>query len=81
MYDMASKLNNTIVYTSNSERIGMLDFYESLSVMVKIIASMKGAYDEIYETHRPDNGLTATSLEVSTYRYLLGELKVVKGEQ
>jgi hypothetical protein len=36
----------------------MLDFYESLTVLVKVIAAMKGAYEELNEVHRPDNGLT-----------------------
>lgn len=44
MYDMSAKQNNTLQYTSQSERIGMLDFYESLTVLVKVIAAMKGAY-------------------------------------
>lgn len=56
----------------------MLDFYESLSIMVRIIAAMKGAYDELHQTHRPDNGLTSSSIELATYRYILAELKMVK---
>ena len=59
----------------------MLDFYESLSVMIKIISSMKGAFEELNEAHRPDNGMTITSLELCAYRYMLAELKVVKGEK
>lgn len=81
MYDMAAKQNNTVAFTKNSERIGILDFYESLTIMVKIIAAMKGAYSELNEVHRPDNGLTATALEISAYKFILAELKVVKGEK
>ena len=66
MYDMSAKKNNTLAFTKDSESIGMLDFYESLSVIVKIVAAMKGAFDEIYEVHRPDNGLTSSSLELQT---------------
>jgi hypothetical protein len=79
MYDMSAKQNNTLQYTSQSERIGMLDFYESLAVLVKVIAAMKGAYEELNEVHRPDNGLTHSALELCTYRYLHAELKMVKG--
>ena len=59
----------------------MLDFYESLSVLVKIIAAMRVASQEVSEVHRGDNGLTLTSLELCTYRYLQAELKIVKGEK
>ena len=79
MYDMSAKQNNTLQFTSQSERIGMLDFYESLTICVKIIAAMKGAYEELNDVHRPDNGLTHSSLELCTYRYLHAELKMVKG--
>lgn len=30
IYDMSSKQNNTLRYSKNSERIGIMDFYESL---------------------------------------------------
>ena len=48
--------------------------------IVRVIAAMQIAFEEIKEVHRPDNGLTATSLEIATYRYFLSELKVIKGE-
>jgi hypothetical protein len=48
MYDMAAKQNNTLIFTKDSRRIGMLDFYDSLSVLVKVVAALQGAYDEIY---------------------------------
>lgn len=80
MYDMSAKLHNTVVYSPGSERIGMLDFYESLTILVKLIAAMKGAFTELYEVHHPDNGLTLSALELCTYRYFQAELKMVKGE-
>jgi hypothetical protein len=70
MYDMSTKQNNTMAYTRHSERIGMLDFYESLTVIVKIIASMKMAFNELNNAHKPDNGLTISALELCTYRYI-----------
>jgi hypothetical protein len=80
MYDMSAKLNNTVIYTLHSTRIGILDFYESLSIMVKIVAAIRGAVDELNDAHRPDNGLTSSSLELATLRYIHAELKIVKGE-
>jgi hypothetical protein len=81
MYDMASKQNNTMSYTKDSERIGMLDFYDSLTVLVKVIAAMRGACLELGEVHKPDNGLSLSALELCTYRYIHAELKLIKGEK
>ena len=81
MYDMSSKQNNTMSYTRHSQKIGMLDFYESLTVLVKVIAAMKGACNELSEVHKPDNGLTLTALDIQTYRYIHAELKIIKGEK
>ena len=80
MYDMSKKQNNTLNFTNESNSIGILDFYESMHVIIRIIAAMKGAFNELNEAHRPDNGLTAAALELSTYEYIMAELKAVKGE-
>ncbi len=81
MYDMSSKQNNTIAFTKGSERIGILDFYDSMGIIIKVIAAMRGAFNEINELHRPDNGLTTSALELCTYKFILSELKMVKGEK
>ena len=59
----------------------MLDFYESLTVLVKVVAAMKGACTDLAEVHKPDNGLTLSALEICTYRYIHAELKLIKGEK
>lgn len=81
MYDMSAKLNNTVMYTNQSQRIGMLDFYDSLSIMVKIVAAIKGSVVELNDTHHPDNGLTSSALELATLRFIQAELKIIKGER
>jgi len=78
MYDMSAKQNNTLLFTRASERIGMLDFYESLTALVKVAAAIGTAYSEIHEVHRPDNGLTASCLELATLQHIQGELKALK---
>lgn len=78
---MSSKINNTIVYTNQSERIGILDFYESLTILVKIVAAMNGAIKELYDVHRPENGLTSSAIELSTLKFIHAELKIIKGEK
>lgn len=69
MYDMSSKQNNTLTFTRNSKRIGMLDFYESMHMLVKVIAAMQMAFYELAEVHRPDNGLMVTALQIATFKY------------
>lgn len=58
----------------------MLDFYESLANMPKVIAAVQGASQELSEAHRPDNGLLASCLELSTMKALIAEFKAVLGE-
>jgi hypothetical protein len=65
-------------YTEKSESIGVLDFYESLQTMPRVCASIERAIRDIQDVHRPDNGLTATALEIATLNYLIAELKLVK---
>ena len=81
MYDMAAKQNNTLAFTKQSKKIGILDFYDSLTIIVKIVAAMKGAVAELQEVHKPDNGLTTTALEIATYKHILNDLKQVKGQE
>ena len=58
----------------------MLDFYESLHVIPRVIASIQGAVQELCECHRPDNGLLTTALDLSTCKILIAELKTVKNQ-
>jgi hypothetical protein len=36
---------------------------------------------EIFDVHKPDNGLISAALELNTFKYLLAELRAVKGEE
>lgn len=58
----------------------MLDFYDSLHVMPRAIAAIRKAVKELVEVHRPDNGMMAASLELSAYKMLMAELKVVQND-
>ena len=80
MQDMSDKLNNTIQMTGESERIGILDFYESFQILVRLVAAMKGTAEELELLHKPDNGMLTTCLEICTYKHILAELKTLKGE-
>jgi hypothetical protein len=48
---------------------------------VRITSSIHSSIKELSELHRPDNGLTQTCLEISTYRSILIQLKQLKGEK
>ena len=51
------KVQNLIKFTPKSEEIGILDFYESLTVMPKVITALGLAFKELNDVHMPDNGL------------------------
>jgi hypothetical protein len=63
------------------KEIGILDFYESLSYITKIAAVCHHSIKEINEVHRPDNGLISAAMELQVLKYLLAELRAVKGEE
>lgn len=48
--------------------------------MPKIIASIQNAVNELYDVHKPDNGLLYSALEKATYDGLTMELKRVQDE-
>lgn len=74
-------VQNSFKFTPQSTAIGVLDFYESLSVMPKVIAAIQGAVQECIDCHKPDNGLLTTLLERSVYKYLSAELSVVESQE
>lgn len=53
----------------------MLDFYESLSAIPRVLSSMWQACTELEEVHRPDNGLLATCLELNCIKSLTALLR------
>lgn len=61
--------------------MGILDFYESLSVLPKLVSAMQGASQELLNVHKPDNGFMEAAMDVVTYRFILSELKVVRAEE
>lgn len=44
----------------------MLDIFESLASVTKVAAVMNNATKELYETHRPDNGLMSAAMDLIT---------------
>ena len=67
--------------TEKGREIGILDFYESLAYITKIVAVCQHAVQEIFDVHRPDNGLVSAALELNTFKFLLAELRAVKAEE
>ena len=46
--------------------------------MPKVIASIERAVGDLDQVHKPDNGLLSTALEMSTLKFLVAELKLIK---
>jgi hypothetical protein len=49
------------------KEIGILDFYESLANLPKIVAAIKNCCQELQSVHKPDNGFMCTALDVVTF--------------
>lgn len=80
MYDTAVKSQNKVKLTEQSKDIGILDFYESLSLLPKLVATIQHVCKELYEVHRPDNGFISATQDLVTMQFLLAELKAVRAE-
>jgi len=63
-------------FCPSSESIGVLDFYESLHAVPRIVSSIHQAVSELNEVHKPDNGLMTAALELCTMRTLRQQLKL-----
>jgi hypothetical protein len=46
--------------------------------MPKVLATIERTVSDMEQVHKPDNGLMAASLEISTLNFLIAELKLVK---
>lgn len=62
-------------------KIGILDFYESLANLPKIVSAIQNCASELHEVHRPDNGFMSSAIDVVTFQFLLAELKAVRAEE
>ena len=57
IYETAIKKQNKVKMVEQAKEIGILDFYESLAYVSKIVAVCQHAVKEIFDVHKPDNGL------------------------
>jgi len=81
IFDGAVKKQNKIKITEMGKEICILDFFESLAFISKVVSVCHHSCDEIHEVHRPDNGLISAALDLCTFKFLLAELRAVKGEE
>ena len=81
LYDTAVKKQNKIKLTKESKEIGMLDFYDGLTNVVKIVAACQHACTELQDVHKPDNGFISAATDLITLQFLLAELRAVRAEQ
>ena len=82
VYDTAIKAQNKVTLSPESVReIGILDFYESLSNLPKVISAIQSCQAELHLVHRPDNGYMSAALDVVTLQFLLAELRSIRAEE
>ena len=82
VYDTAIKAQNKVTLSPESVReIGILDFYESLSNLPKVISAIQSCQTELHLVHRPDNGYMSAALDVVTLQFLLAELRSIRAEE
>ena len=67
--------------TQEGRPIGILDFYESLSILPKLVSVMQHTCQELRNVHRPDNGFMEAAMDTVTYQFILAELKGVRAEE
>jgi len=48
--------------------VGLLDFYESLSIFPKVNAALHQTFDELVHVNKPENGLATSALEMELYK-------------
>lgn len=63
MYKNA-RAQNAIKFNEHGDKVDILEFYDSLSIMPKVISAIQQALLELIDVHRPDNGLLSTALEL-----------------
>ena len=82
IYDTAVKEQNKVCLNSEGGRkIGILDIYESLANMPRIVSAIANCASELQEVHKPDNGFMSAAIDLVTFQFLLAELKGVRAEE
>lgn len=59
--------------------VGMLDFYEGMSVVTKIYAAIKNALKELESVHRPESGFASSNVESALIAASRMKFKWLKG--
>ena len=82
LVDSAVKAQNKIMLNSDGGRpIGILDFYESLANLPRVVSAIQHCCAELHDVHKPDNGFMSSALDVVTLQFLHAELKAVRAEE
>ena len=64
----AGSSKNQFKFHEQGQSIDLLDFYEGLHVMPRVLAAIDRCAKQFNDAHKPDNGLTSAALELMTYR-------------
>ena len=71
---------NKFKFHEGASSIDLLDFYEGLHIMPRVLAAINKATKDLYDVHRPDNGLMSAALDLQAYRFMQQELDKVKAQ-
>lgn len=63
--EMKEAGSNLGLHTSS---VGLLDFYESLSIYPRINAALYQTFEELINVNKPENGLATSALEMELYK-------------
>jgi len=80
IHDSAVKKQNKIRITKDSKEIGILDFYDGLANITKVVAACNATCSELQEVHKADNGFIAATTDLVATQFLLAELRGVRAE-
>ena len=82
LVDSAVKAQNKVSLNLDGGRpIGILDFYESLANLPRVVAAIQHCCAELHDVHKPDNGFMSSAMDVVSLQFLHAELKAVRAEE
>ena len=82
LVDSAVKAQNKVSLNLDGGRpIGILDFYESLANLPRVVSAIQHCCAELHDVHKPDNGFMSSALDVVSLQFLHAELKAVRAEE
>ena len=81
LYETAVKEQNKVKLVHTGKKVGILDFYDSLSILPRIVAALTHSCNEIRDVHQPDNGFMSAAMDLVSLQFIQAELVALRSEQ